>query len=268
MELIQIAVLALVQGVTEFLPISSSAHLILVPVVAGWPDQGLAFDLAVHLGTLVAVIGYFRAELWRITRAWLGSCVGRPGGWEARLGWGLILATLPAVAFGLLLGREGEQALRVPWVIAATSIGFGVLLGWVDLRASCQRDETRLRWSGFLAIGLAQAVALIPGSSRSGMTILGGRALGLDRQSAARVSFFMAIPVTAAAIAYECLQLVGSPQSDPWAGLALAAALACVSAVLAIHFFLRLLDRVGLMPFVVYRVVLGVVLLAVFGFGQ
>lgn len=265
MELIQIVALAVIQGITEFLPISSSAHLILLPVVTGWPDQGLAFDLAVHLGTLLAVLIYFRREVGAMATAWGRSVTGGRGGTEARLAWGVLLATLPAVGLGLLLGADGQKALRLPWVIALTSIVFGVLLGWIDWRASRSRDETSLRSPGFLAIGIAQAVALIPGSSRSGMTILAGRALGLDRQSAARVSFFLAIPVTAAAIAYECVQLVDRAQPAPWGLLVLAAALSCVSAVAAIHWFLRLLEHVGMMPFVVYRVILGVVLLAVFG---
>ncbi|MES1942606.1 undecaprenyl pyrophosphate phosphatase [Salinisphaera sp. PC39] len=266
MEWYQLVVLALVQGITEFLPISSSAHLILVPYVFGWSDQGLAFDLATHLGSLVAVIAYFRRDLGDMAAAWSRSVTGREGGPEAHMAWGLILATLPAIALGCLLGVTGEAGLRLPWVIAAASIGFGLLLGWVDVRAPHRHEPEVLRLRGYLAIGLAQALALIPGSSRSGMTIMAGRWLGLTRPAAARVSFFLAIPVTAAAIAYEAVSLILQPEAAPWAGLAVAAVLSAVSAALAIHYFLRMLQYMGLMPFVVYRVVLGVVLLAVFGF--
>lgn len=266
MEWYQLVLLALIQGVTEFLPISSSAHLILMPHIFGWRDQGLAFDLATHLGTLVAVVVYFRGDLRRLAGGWLASVAGRDGGADARLAWGLLVATLPAVALGFGLGVAGEAELRLPWVIALTSIGFGLLLGWVDVRAPRQRDAASLRTPGFLAIGVAQAMALIPGSSRSGMTILAGRWLGLSRPEAARVSFFLAIPVTVAAIAYQSAMLVSTPSSEPWGHLAAAALLSALAAALAIHYFLRLLQHMGLMPFVVYRVILGIVLLAVFGF--
>lgn len=266
MEWYQLVLLALIQGVTEFLPVSSSAHLILMPHVFDWPDQGLAFDLAVHLGTLAAVLGYFRRELLGLVRAWMYSVAGHDGGAEARLAWGLLLATLPAVVAGYLLGAAGEAELRVPWVIAASSIGFGLLLGWVDLRAPRRDEPEALRVPGFLAIGLAQALALIPGSSRSGMTILAGRWLGLTRPAAARMAFFLAIPVTSAAIAYQLVLLLDNPEPAPWGQLAAAALLSAAAAALAIHYFLRLLRRMSLMPFVVYRVLLGVVLLAVFGF--
>jgi undecaprenyl-diphosphatase len=266
MEWYQLVLLALIQGVTEFLPISSSAHLILLPHVFGWPDQGLAFDLAVHLGTLAAVLGYFRRELTGMAGAWVRSVSGRGGGAEARLAWGLLLATLPAVALGLLLGAMDEAVLRLPWVIATASIGFGLLLGWVDVRAPQREQPEALRAPGFLAIGLAQALALIPGASRSGMTIMAGRWLGLKRPAAARVAFYLAIPITLAAVAYQAGRLVLQPEATPWGTLAAAALLAAASAALTIHFFLRLLQRMGLMPFVIYRVLLGVVLLTVFGF--
>ncbi len=266
MDWYQIALLALIQGVTEFLPISSSAHLILVPHILGWADQGLGFDLAVHLGTLVAVIGYFHTEVRAMAGAWWGSLRGAGLNTDARLAWGIILATLPAVLFGLLLGSLGEAQLRLPWVIALTSIGFGLLLGLADWRARQRRDEADLGRLDYLLIGLAQAVALIPGSSRSGMTIMAGLFLGLTRTAAARLSFFLAIPITLAAITYECSVIVTDGIATAWLDLALAALLALVSAVLAIHFFLQMLQKMGLMPFVIYRVVLGVALLAAFGF--
>lgn len=266
MDLLQLLVLALIQGVTEFLPISSSAHLILVPVVTGWPDQGLAFDPAVHLGTLVAVLGYFREDVARMLFAWTASLAGRSLDPDARLAWGVILATIPAVAGGTWLGISGQSVMRQPWIVALASIVFGVLLGWVDWRARSGRAVADLGPRGFLGIGLAQALALIPGASRSGMTIMAGRALGLSRQDAARVSFFLAMPITTAAIAYEAVQLIAEPVAAPWVMLSLAALLAAVAAWITIHLFLALLQRMGMMPFVIYRVVLGGVLLAVFGF--
>ncbi len=265
MDWYQILLLALVQGITEFLPISSSAHLILVPYFFGWADQGLGFDLAVHLGTLLAVVGYFWREVRALARAWLASFATRRLDGDARMAWGLILATLPAIFFGLLLGSEGQAMLRVPWVIATASIVFGVLLGWADWRARVTRAETDLGFRQYFIFGLWQAVALIPGASRSGMTMLAGRSAGLDRPAAARVSFFLAIPVTVAAIVYEALHLLETPVDDAWGDMALAAALAFGSAIITIHFFLRMLQSMGMMPFVIYRVALGLLLFAVFG---
>src|SRR5699024_4623890 len=192
----QILVIAVVQGITEFLPISSSAHLILVPHFLAWPDQGLGFDLAVHLGTLAAVVGYYWRDLLVLAKAWLASLATRRLDADARMAWGLILATLPAIVFGLALGAEGAALLRTPWIIAATSIVFGVLLGWVDWRARMDGQATDLGFRQYFLLGLFQAVALIPGTSRSGITIMAGRGLGLSRPAAARDSFFMAIPVT------------------------------------------------------------------------
>lgn len=258
-------VLALVQGITEFLPISSSAHLILVPHFLGWPDQGLGFDLAMHLGTLVAVLAYFRSDMARLWQAWLQSMTARRRDHEVAMAWGLILATLPAIVFGVIVGLMGAQMLRVPGVIATTSIVFGLLLGWVDARAPRDREPEQIGWRAYLAIGFAQAVALIPGASRSGMTILGGRAFGLNRQAAARVAFYLAIPITTAAIAFEIMLLLDNPVQEAWGSMAMAALLAGISAFATIHYFLRLLQSVGMMPFVIYRVLLGIALFAIFG---
>lgn len=258
-------VLALVQGVTEFLPISSSAHLILVPHFLGWPDQGLGFDLAMHLGTLIAVLAYFRRDVAVLWQAWLQSMTARRRDTEVAVAWGLILATVPAIGFGLILGLLGEEILRVPGIIATTSIVFGLLLGWVDARAPRTREPEQIGWRAYLAIGFAQAVALIPGASRSGMTILGGRAFGLNRQAAARVAFYLAIPITTAAIAFEAILLLNNPVQEAWGAMAMAALLAGVSAFATIHYFLRMLQSMGMMPFVIYRVLLGILLFATLG---
>lgn len=258
-------VLAVAQGITEFLPISSSAHLILVPRFLGWPDQGLGFDLAMHLGTLVAVITYFRRDVATLWLAWTQSMTAGRRDSDVTMAWGLLLATIPAVLFGVLIGLIGEDKLRVPGIIATTSIVFGLLLGVADARARRDREPRDLTWREYVGIGLLQAVALIPGSSRSGMTLMGGRFAGLSRPAAARVSFFLAIPITSAAIAFEILQLLGESATAPWGQMAVAALLAGLSALIAIHYFLRMLQSMGMTVFVVYRVMLGLLLFAVFG---
>lgn len=266
MEWYQLVVLAVVQGITEFLPISSSAHLILVPHFLGWVDQGLGFDLAVHLGTLVAVLAYFRTDVARLGVAWIESFTRGRRDDDVRMAWGLILATLPAIVFGVVLGAVGEESLRLPGVIATASIVFGILLGVVDWRAKRVHDTPAvLGWRSYLGVGLAQAVALIPGSSRAGMTILGARALGLTRPAAARLSFFMAIPITLAAIVFEVVVMLGNPIDEAWGQMGLAAVLACASAFVTIHFFLRMLQSMDMTVFVVYRVLLGLLLFALFG---
>lgn len=263
MEFTQVAVLALVQGVTEFLPVSSSAHLILVPVLTGWPDQGLAFDVSVHVGTLAAVVWYFRGELWAMFQAWLGSFRGRMSP-EARLAWGVLLGTVPVGLAGLLGGDFIEAHLRSPLVIAATTLVFGIALGWADRTGRRQRDEHALRWRDVLWIGLAQAVALIPGTSRSGITMTAGLLLGLTREGAARFSFLLSIPVIVLAGGHEAVKLAAAPVEARWDVLALGALLSGLSAYACIALFLRLLERVGMWPFVAYRLVLGGVLLWVF----
>ncbi|MCB1774160.1 MAG: undecaprenyl-diphosphate phosphatase, partial [Gammaproteobacteria bacterium] len=182
MSELQILVLALVQGLTEFLPISSSGHLILSPYLFGFADQGLAFDVAVHLGSLIAVVGYFRHDVLRIALGWFGSLVpGNAATADARLGWAIIVGTLPVVVAGLLLKSLIEGELRAPWVIAATTILFGLLLGWADIRAKRTRDIDQIGIREALLIGASQVLALIPGTSRSGITMTTGLMLGFTR---------------------------------------------------------------------------------------
>ena len=264
MDAIQTWVLALIQGLTEFLPISSSAHLILAPVLLGWPDQGLSFDVAVHLGTLAAVMAYFRREVARMTLAWFGSL--RPGGLTAdgRLAWAVLWATIPVGVAGVLGADFIEAELRSPLVIAAATVGFGVLLGWADRRGRGERDEYALTWRDVLIISLAQATALIPGTSRSGVTITAALAMGLNRSAAARFSFLLSIPVIVLAGGYEGATLLADPgQIEPLV-LLYGALISGVFAYLTIHFFLQLVERVGMMPFVIYRLALGTALFWVF----
>jgi undecaprenyl-diphosphatase len=264
MDTMHTLMLALLQGLTEFLPISSSAHLILVPRLLGWPDQGLAFDVAVHVGTLVAVVAYFRHDIARLLLAWLESCQRRQLSSDARLAWFVLLGTLPAALAGLLLHDVVETWLRSPLVIALATIGFGLLLWVADWRGRQQRSETGLRLVDVVWIGLAQAVALIPGTSRSGITMTAGLALGLTRSAAARFSFLLSVPVIVLAGGYETLQLLEQAGPVAWDTLLLGTAVAAVSAYLCIHFFLRLIERIGMLPFVIYRLLLGGVLLWLF----
>lgn len=266
MPWLHIFVLASLQGFTEFLPISSSAHLILVPVLSDWPDQGLDFDVAVHVGTLAAVALYFRHELGVMFVDWLRSLRRRELVGESRLAWAVLWGTVPVGAAGLLFSHVVEHALRSPLVIACTTIGFGLLLWWADARGTRQRSEHMLGWRDVLIIGVAQAVALIPGTSRSGITMTAGLMLGLTREAAARFSFLLSIPVIVLAGGYESLKLVRSGSAVDWSALVVGALLSAVMAYLCIHFFLKLLARIGMLPYVMYRLVLGVVLLAVFWF--
>ena len=264
MDLLHIVVLALVQGLTEFLPVSSSAHLILVPVLTGWADQGLAFDVAVHVGTLAAVLAYFRREVGRMVLAGLGSLAGRGMTPDARLGWQVVLATLPVVLAGFIFKDWIEANLRGPIVIAWATIVFGLLLGWADRRGRREYDEYQLGWSTALIIGLSQVLALIPGTSRSGITITAGLALGLSRHGAARFSFLLAIPTILGSAVLLLQELLASTAPVDWLALGLGTILSFISALLCIHFFLRLLEHIGMLPFVVYRIVLGIGLLLIF----
>ena len=252
--------LALLQGLTEFLPISSSAHLILLPRLLGWADQGLAFDVAVHVGTLLAVLVYFREDVSRLLIAWLRSLGSRQTDADARLAWFVILGTIPAAVLGLLLHDVIETWLRSPLVIAAATIGFGVLLGVADWRGRQQRDEHALRIGDVVIIGLSQALALVPGTSRSGITMTAGLALGMTRSAAARFSFLLSIPLIMMAGGYESLKLVQQAAPVDWLAILTGAGVSAVSAWLCIHFFLKLIERIGMMPFVIYRLLLGAVL--------
>lgn len=263
MDYFQTVLLALVQGVTEFLPISSSAHLILVPVLTGWPDQGLAFDVAVHAGSLVAVIIYFRHELLRMTVAGLGSFAGRWNA-DARLAWAVVIGTVPVVVAGLLGKSFIEDMLRGPLVIATTAVVFGLVLWWADVTGKQARSEDSIGWRDAVLVGLAQAVALIPGTSRSGITITAGLMLGLTREAAARFSFLLSIPTLLASNVLIGRDLVSTAETVDWGILAVGVVVAGISAYACIELFIRLLSRTGMLPYVIYRVVLGLLLFWLF----
>ncbi len=266
MDPVQLLVLALVQGITEFLPISSSAHLILVPVVTGWQDQGLAFDIAVHLGTLLAVVGYFRARVARLVVAGIRAPFTREPDVDGRLAWLLVLGTIPVGLAGLLFKDVVETTLRGPLVIAAASIGFGLLLWWSDRGGGGTRDEDSLNWRDALFIGLFQAVALIPGTSRSGITMTAALLLRLDRVAAARFSFLLSIPVIVLSGLLQVYELVVAGNPVDWGVLVTGTLCAALAAWACIYLFLRVIERIGMAPFVMYRVALGLVLILVFAF--
>ena len=263
LEILQIVILALVQGLTEFLPISSSAHLILVPVLTDWPDQGLAFDVAVHAGTLTAVVLYFRRELARMLVEWFASFKGglTP---DARLAWAVLIGTIPVGLAGLLFKGVIETQLRSPMVIAMATIVFGLLLWYGDRTGKRSKNEYGLHLRDVLIIGLAQALALIPGTSRSGITITAALMLGLNREAAARFSFLLSIPVIFLAGSLETMEYLSAASIEDAQPLLIGALISAVSAYACIHYFLKLLERIGMMPFVAYRLVLGVVLVALF----
>lgn len=260
MSLLETALLALIQGLTEFLPISSSAHLILPSQILGWEDQGLAFDVAVHIGTLAAVVLYFREQVGQLLVGWFGSFRGQHNE-HSRLAWLIVWATIPAVLFGLLAASSIEQYGRSALVIAVTTIVFGLALWWADVKASERLTMSALRLKDVLVIGFAQALALIPGTSRSGITMTAGLLIGLNRVDAARFSFLMSIPIILMAGAYLGLKLTQEPVAVDWAAIFSGMVLSFISAFLCIHFFLKIIERMGMLPFVIYRLALGIFLL-------
>lgn len=260
----QAFILALLQGLTEFLPISSSAHLILLPNIVNWPDQGLVFDVAVHFGTLTAVVVYFREELSGMAVSWLRSLKTRNPDDEAKLAWAVLLGTIPLGLFGLLGHNFIETTLRSPLVIATATIVFGLLLWYADVKGSQTRCEYRLNAWRVAFIAFAQALALIPGTSRSGATITAGLLVGMDRKSAARFSFLLSVPAILMATGYESSKLLGNSTEIYWTPIFLGVVVAAVSAYTCIHYFLKLLDRIGMLPFVIYRLLLGGVLFWMF----
>ncbi len=264
MDIIQIIVLALVQGLTEFLPISSSAHLILAPQLFGFPDQGLSFDVAVHLGSLGAVVLYFRRDIGRIALAWFSSL--RKGGQrnaDSWMGWFIILGTIPVIIAGLLLKPLVETSLRSPYVIAWATIVFGLLLWWADRTAKRQRALDDIHLKDAFVVGLMQCIALIPGTSRSGITMTAGLMLGLTRQAASRFSFLLAIPTILMSSALVSLDLVTAAHAVDWPSLLWGVLLSFIAAYACIHYFLRFIERIGMLPFVFYRLLLGAAIFAV-----
>jgi undecaprenyl-diphosphatase len=255
----QALLLSLVQGLTEFLPISSSAHLLLPSLLLGWTDQGLAFDVAVHVGTLLAVLLYFRATLMQLLRGVYGAV--RSGRWNSQCQEVLYLAiaSLPVAVAGVLL-NDSMEALRSVPVVITTTLVFALLLALADRRGARRQGAGLRSAGGALVIGLAQVFALIPGTSRSGVTITAGLFLGLSREAASRFAFLLSIPVIFGAGLLKSLEL-SRLEDTPWELLGGAVLVSALSAYACIALFLSFIERVGMMPFVIYRVLLGGLLL-------
>jgi undecaprenyl-diphosphatase len=268
MPLLQVIVLGVVQGLTEFLPISSQAHLALVPWLLGWPDQGLSFDIALHLGTLAAVLVYF-------FRDWV-QVIGQAFGWNAggdadlrqnrSLLWLMALGTVPAAAAGILVKEQAETVWRYnQYLIGAMFIVVGIFMWWADRRARRTKDVGQITMADAALIGAAQALALVPGVSRSGITIATGLLRDLDRAAAARFSFLLSTPTIAGAAAkdfYDLMQREGGIPADLWVSLGLGIVVSGVTGALTIRFFLRFLRRRSLNFFVAYRLVFGIMVIA------
>ncbi|HDZ46447.1 hypothetical protein LCGC14_0087530 [marine sediment metagenome] len=266
MDWLQVVVLAVVQGVSEFLPVSSSAHLILVPVLTAWEDQGLAFDVALHLGSLSAVIIYFWREIWQMVTSSLAAIGGKGVDQDARLAFWVVLATLPVSIVGLLLHDVISNYMRSTLIIGVSLIGFGILLGYADWYKRGTRNEYQLSLKDVLIIGGAQALALIPGTSRSGITITAALMVGMSREGAARFSFLLSIPVIVLAGGLEAVGLFREPQTVDWIAMLVGTLLSGISAYLCIHYFLVIIKKLGMQPFVIYRVLFGAWLLWFFHF--
>jgi undecaprenyl-diphosphatase len=264
MMLWHLVLLALIQGVTEFLPISSSGHLVLLPNLTGLDDQGQVIDVAVHVGTLGAVIVYFwpdvRLGLWGVPRLLTGR-IDTPG---ARLAFLLMVATVPVILAGLVLHLTGlADALRSIAVIGWTMLVFGLVLYWADQRGPTLKQTENWSLRDAVILGLWQAVALIPGTSRSGITITGARFLGYGRDSAARLSMLMSIPTIAASGILLGADVAMAADLAALRDGAIAAALAFAAALVALAVMMRLLKTISFTPYVIYRIVLGVILLGI-----
>lgn len=260
METYQIIILALVQGLTEFLPVSSSAHLILVAELLGWGDEGLVLDVATHFGTLLAVVFYFRQDLLKLINAWLRPTTSSAT--DRRMGLLLLIGSLPGLYIGWMEAEWVQENLRSIEVIAWATIGFGILLWIADRWGGTKHELAELTKTQALLVGMAQVLALIPGTSRSGITITAGRFLGMTRQTAAKFSFLLAIPILAAAGSYGALQVWQGESAISAADFLLAAGVSAMAGFACIWAFLRLLEKVGFLPFIIYRLILGVLLLS------
>lgn len=261
MDIIQIIVLGIIQGLTEFLPVSSSAHLVLISIVMGWEDQGLLVDVAAHAGSLIAVMFYFRAEIYNMLNA-LKAPRAQENEKTIRLILAIVIGTIPIVIAGLMFAEQIEKYLRTTEIIAITTIVFALLLAYADRKSRQIRDENQLGWNDVVFIGIAQAFALIPGVSRSGVTMTVGLLLGMTKVAAARFSFLLSIPTILAAIAYKSLKLFSVNIEPDYIAISGVLIISALVAYLCIEVFIRMVNIIGMMPFVIYRIILGVFLLS------
>jgi undecaprenyl-diphosphatase len=268
MSTFEAIVLGLVQGLTEFLPISSSGHLRIVPALCGWPDPGAGFTAVIQLGTMAAVLLYFRADLWQIARAWVGELrvPMRGRSHEAKLGWYIVLGTIPISIFGFLFRDQIESSARSLYVIGSALILFSFVMVVADRLGTRARRLAELNGRDGWLIGLAQSLALIPGVSRSGATISAGLLRGFDRVAAARYSFLLSVPAVVLSGLFE-LRKVGEEGSASVGATAIATIVAFIAGYASIAWLLRYLTTHNLRIFVVYRVALGVLVLGLAGSG-
>lgn len=255
-------VLGLVQGITEFLPISSSAHIFVVSQLLGWQDPGAAFTAVSQIGTELAVIVFFRRDIARIISAWAQSLF-KPAlrsGIDARMGWYIIVGTIPIAVIGLIFSHQIETAARNLWLVSGTLIGFGIILGVADALGRHRLALANLNAKDGILFGLGQALALIPGVSRSGATISTGLALGYTREASARYAFLLAIPAVVASGLYEATK-IGSDPTVEWGPTILATVIAFVTGFAVIAWLLRWVTTRSYLPFVIYRIALGLLLI-------
>jgi len=265
MTTFQAIIYGIVQGLTEFLPVSSTAHLILLPWVAGWPDPGLSFDVALHLGTLIALLIYFRADWIALISSALGIIRGRPQAPDARMAMQIVIATIPGAIAGALFEHKVEDALRAPQVIALMLIALALVLVVAEWMGRRKKSLDEISWGDAITVGVAQAFAIIPGVSRSGVTITAGLFRGMKRDTAARFSFYLSTPIIAGAVAKRSLEILKAgatiEQLTPFIVGILASG---IVGYLAIAFLMRYLQTRTTYLFVYYRIALGIaVLLAI-----
>lgn len=264
MEWWQAVLLAVIQGLTEFLPVSSSGHLVLMPRFFGWSDQGLAFDVAVHVGTLLGVLVYFRRDLGPLATGGIAWLRGDRANVHGRMAFNLLIATIPVGLVGLLFNDFIETRLRSPFVVAFQLTVFGIVLWLADRLSVHRRSETSLSVGQALLIGCAQAVALVPGTSRSGITMSAGLALGLTREAAARFAFLLAIPGISMAGLYEGYEFVSSGAGVAPREMLIGIVVSALVGYACIHYFLCFIARIGFAPFTIYRLLLAGVIVMVF----
>lgn len=268
-DLLKAVVLGTLQGLTEFLPISSSAHLRIFPELFGWGDPGAAFTAVVQIGTELAVLIYFRADIWRIASTWFRSLVQAEyrGHFDARMGWFIIIGSIPIGVLGVTFKDTIENDFRNLWLIGTTLIVLGVVLGLADRWGQNSKSIRKLDMRGAVLMGLAQAAALVPGVSRSGATISMGRALGFERAAATRYAFLLAIPAVVAAGLFELPEIPHGHNSFGWGPTLVATVVSFVVGYAAIAWLLRYVATHSYLPFVVYRVLLGGATLALVATG-
>jgi undecaprenyl-diphosphatase len=268
-DLLKAVVLGTLQGLTEFLPISSSAHLRIFPELFGWGDPGAAFTAVIQIGTELAVLIYFRHDIWRIGTTWLKSLY-RPeyrGHLDSRMGWFIIIGSLPIVVLGILLKDVIERDFRNLWIIGTTLIVLGIILGIADKLSADDKKIKELSLRDAVLMGAAQAMALVPGVSRSGATISMGRILGYEREAATRYAFLLAIPAVVGAGLFELQEIPHGENTYGWGPTLVATAVSFVVGYAAIAWLLRYVSTRSYLPFVLYRIGLGTMVLVLLGVG-